>query len=76
MEVQQSFIFVNLDDNAVSLNEKDLVTFAELVCQEDVEIVELEQVGFRLRAFNKGVYSQSKKEIVQFHDMVLEVLET
>jgi carnitine monooxygenase subunit len=54
--------------------EKDLVAFAEQVRDEDVELVELEQIGFRSRAFNKGVYSKSEKAIVQFHEMVLEAL--
>lgn len=61
-------------DENLTQEEKDLVAFAEQVRQEDVELVELEQVGFRSRAFSKGVYSQSEKGIVQFHDMVLEAL--
>lgn len=62
-------------DENLTQEEKDLVAFAEVVRQEDVELVELEQIGFKSRAFNKGVYSQSEKAIVQFHEMVLEALE-
>ncbi|WP_042350684.1 aromatic ring-hydroxylating oxygenase subunit alpha [Bacillus massiliigorillae] len=61
-------------DENLTQKEQDLVTFAEQVRQEDVELVELEQVGFRSRAFEKGVYSKSEKAIVQFHDMVMEAL--
>ncbi|MED3561415.1 aromatic ring-hydroxylating dioxygenase subunit alpha [Bacillus xiapuensis] len=61
-------------DENLTQEEKDLVTFAEQVRQEDVDLVELEQIGFRSRAFNQGVYSQSEKAIVQFHEMVLEAL--
>jgi phenylpropionate dioxygenase-like ring-hydroxylating dioxygenase large terminal subunit len=61
-------------DENLTKEEKDLVAFAEQVREEDVELVELEQIGFRSRAFNKGVYSKSEKAIVQFHEMVLEAL--
>lgn len=61
-------------DENLSQEEKDLMTFAEQVRQEDIELVELEQVGFRSRAFNAGRYSSSEKAIVQFHEMVLEAL--
>lgn len=61
-------------DENISQEEKDLMTFAEQVRQEDIELVELEQVGFRSRAFNKGHYSSSEKAIVQFHEMMLEAL--
>ena len=62
----------NLD--ALSQDEKDLMTFAEQVRAEDIELVELEQIGFRSRAFNKGRYASTEQAIVQFHDMVLEAL--
>jgi phenylpropionate dioxygenase-like ring-hydroxylating dioxygenase large terminal subunit len=61
-------------DENLTQEEKDLVTFAEQVREEDVELVELEQIGFRSRAFNRGVYSKSEKAIVQFHELVLEAL--
>jgi choline monooxygenase len=62
-------------DENLTQEEKDLVEFAEVVRNEDVELVELEQVGFRSRAFNKGFYSSSEKAIVQFHETVLRALE-
>ena len=58
----------------LSQEEKDLMTFAEQVRSEDIELVELEQIGFRSRAFRKGRYSKSEQAIVQFHEMVLEAL--
>ncbi|KKK38955.1 (2Fe-2S)-binding protein [Mesobacillus campisalis] len=61
-------------DENLSQAEKDLMEFAEQVRSEDIELVELEQIGFRSRAFNKGRYSSSEKAIVQFHEMVLEAL--
>ncbi|MCM3403561.1 MULTISPECIES: aromatic ring-hydroxylating dioxygenase subunit alpha [Cytobacillus] len=61
-------------DENLSQAEKDLMTFAEQVRSEDIELVELEQIGFRSRAFSKGRYSSSEKAIVQFHEMVLEAL--
>jgi len=61
-------------DENLSQAEKDLMTFAEQVRTEDIELVELEQIGFRSRAFSKGRYSSSEKAIVQFHEMVLEAL--
>jgi carnitine monooxygenase subunit len=61
-------------DENLTQEEQDLVAFAEQVRFEDVELVELEQIGFRSRAFNKGRYSSSEKAIVQFHEMVLEAL--
>ncbi len=61
-------------DENLSQAEKDLMTFAEQVRSEDIGLVELEQIGFRSRAFSKGRYSSSEKAIVQFHEMVLEAL--
>ncbi|MER2088382.1 aromatic ring-hydroxylating dioxygenase subunit alpha [Sporosarcina sp. JAI121] len=64
------------EDNLEALNqdEKDLMAFAEQVRAEDIDLVELEQIGFRSRAFNKGHYASSEQAIVQFHEMVLEAL--
>jgi carnitine monooxygenase subunit len=59
----------------LSQDEIDLMTFAEQVRAEDIELVELEQIGFRSRAFNKGHYASSEQAIVQFHQMVLEALD-
>ncbi|MBE5105809.1 ring-hydroxylating oxygenase subunit alpha [Bacillus thuringiensis] len=61
-------------DENLTQEEKDLVVFAEEVRNEDVELVELEQIGFRSRAFQKGVYSSSEQAVVQFHEMVLDAL--
>lgn len=67
------YTYYFMDEN-LTKEEKDLVTFAEQVRIEDVELVKLEQIGFRSRAFNKGVYSKSEKAIIQFHELVLEAL--
>ncbi|SDI93333.1 aromatic ring-hydroxylating oxygenase subunit alpha [Alteribacillus bidgolensis] len=61
-------------DENLSKEEKDLMEFAEQVRQEDIELVEMEQVGFASRAFNQGIYSPSEKAIMQFHEMVMEAL--
>lgn len=61
-------------DENLSQDEKDLMTFAEQVRQEDIELIEMEQIGFRSRAFKHGRYSASEKAILQFHEMVLEAL--
>lgn len=61
-------------DENLTQEEKDLVAFAEQVRQEDIDLVELEQIGFRSRAFKQGRYSASEQAIVQFHEMVLEAL--
>ncbi len=58
----------------ISQEERDLMEFAEQVRLEDIELVELEQIGFRSQAFEKGRYSPSELAIVQFHHMVLEAL--
>lgn len=58
----------------LSQEERDLMTFAEQVRQEDIELVELEQIGFGSQAFEYGRYSPSEGAIVQFHQLVLEAL--
>ncbi len=62
-------------DEELTQEEKDLVAFAEQVRQEDIDLVELEQVGFRSRAFEHGRYSSSEQAIIQFHEMVLEAID-
>lgn len=58
----------------ISQEEKDLITFAEQVRNEDIELVELQQKGFNSRAFTQGRFSSSEQAILQFHEMVLESL--
>lgn len=57
-------------------DEKDLMVFTEQVRVEDVELVELEQIGFRSRAFTKGRFSSTEHAVLQFHEMVLNTLGT
>lgn len=56
--------------------EKDLLAFTEQVRVEDVELVELEQIGFRSRAFSQGRFSPTEHAVLQFHEMVLKTLGT
>lgn len=73
-EIVYTYYFREDSLDQLSQDEKDLMTFAEQVRHEDIELVELEQIGFRSRAFSKGRYSKSEQAIVQFHEMVLEAL--
>ncbi|WP_019121217.1 aromatic ring-hydroxylating oxygenase subunit alpha [Brevibacillus massiliensis] len=62
-------------DDQLTQEERDLIAFAEQVRDEDVELVELEQIGFRSRAFSKGQFSPTEHAVLQFHEMVLGALE-
>ncbi|AMA72220.1 MULTISPECIES: aromatic ring-hydroxylating oxygenase subunit alpha [Aneurinibacillus] len=62
-------------DENLTQEELDLIKFMEQVRDEDVELVELEQIGFRSRAFKKGIFSPTENGVVQFHDMIREVIE-
>ena len=70
------YTFYFREDNLEDLgqDEKDLMMFAEQVRSEDIELVELEQIGFGSRAFTQGYYASSEQGIVQFHEMVLDAL--
>ena len=70
-----TYYFRENDVEKLTQDEKDLMTFAEQVRQEDIDLVELEQIGFRSRAFKKGGFAPSEQAIVQFHELVLEALE-
>jgi choline monooxygenase len=61
-------------DEHLTQEEKDLIAFAEQVRDEDVELVELEQIGFRSRAFSRGQFSPTEHAILQFHTMVCNAL--
>lgn len=62
-------------DENLTQEELDLIKFMEQVREEDVEIVELEQIGFRSRAFTNGIFSPTEHGVLQFHEMVREALE-
>ncbi len=61
-------------DENLTQEEQDLRVFMEQVRDEDVELVELEQIGFRSRAFQKGKFSPTEHAVLQFHEMVLKAL--
>lgn len=61
-------------DENLTKEEQDLIQFMEQVRDEDVELVELEQIGFRSRAFKEGIFSPTEHGVNQFHDMVREAL--
>ncbi|MMZ63844.1 hypothetical protein D1872_261270 [compost metagenome] len=62
-------------DENLTQEEKDLLAFMEQVRDEDVELVELEQIGFRSRAFKEGRFSPTEHGVRQFHDMIREALD-
>lgn len=61
-------------DENLSQEEQDLLKFMEQVRDEDIELVELAQIGFRSMAYGKGVLSPTENGVLQFHEMVQEVL--
>jgi phenylpropionate dioxygenase-like ring-hydroxylating dioxygenase large terminal subunit len=62
-------------DENLTEDQEALIEFAEEVRNEDVELVELEQIGFRSRSFKKGRFSPTEHGVHQFHLMVQEALE-
>ncbi|MEB3100588.1 aromatic ring-hydroxylating oxygenase subunit alpha [Ferviditalea candida] len=62
-------------DENLTQEEQDLIKFMEQVRDEDVELVELEQIGFRSRAFKNGMFSPTENGVRQFHNMIRRVLE-
>jgi phenylpropionate dioxygenase-like ring-hydroxylating dioxygenase large terminal subunit len=62
-------------DEHLTQEEQDLIAFAEQVRDEDVELVELEQIGFRSRAFQKGTFSPTEHAVLHFHGLLLDALE-
>lgn len=73
-EIVYTYYFREDSLDKLSQEERDLMDFAEQVRIEDIELVELEQIGFRSRAFKKGRFSPSEQAIVQFHEMVLDAI--
>lgn len=55
--------------------QKILMEFAEQVRIEDVELVELQQAGFRSKAFRNGIYSPTEHGVYHFHKMIRHALE-
>ncbi|TCP21276.1 phenylpropionate dioxygenase-like ring-hydroxylating dioxygenase large terminal subunit [Scopulibacillus darangshiensis] len=54
--------------------QKILMDFAEQVRIEDVELVEMEQVGFKSRAFEHGIVSPTEHGVYHFHQMLRQAL--
>lgn len=61
-------------DENLTQEEKDLLAFMEQVRNEDIELVELAQAGFRSRAFKKGIFSPTENGVAQFHSMIRDAL--
>ncbi len=61
-------------DENLTQEEQDLLKFMEQVRDEDIELVELAQIGFRSKAFKRGVLSPTENGVLQFHEMIQEVL--
>lgn len=72
--MQLSWLDVQPGWVVASLEEQDLLKFMEQVRDEDIELVELAQIGFRSKAFGKGVLSPTENFALQFHEMVQDVL--
>jgi phenylpropionate dioxygenase-like ring-hydroxylating dioxygenase large terminal subunit len=56
--------------------QKQLMAFTQQVAQEDVEIVELQQVGLGSSAFKQGVYSPTEHGLRHFHNLVRAALKS
>ncbi|GMA50713.1 ring-hydroxylating oxygenase subunit alpha [Alicyclobacillus contaminans] len=54
--------------------QQELIAFAKTVADEDVDLVELQQVGLRSSAFQQGVYSPTEHGLRLFHGLVREAL--
>jgi carnitine monooxygenase subunit len=54
--------------------QKILMEFAEQVRIEDVELVEMQQIGFRSKAFRYGKYSPTEHGVYHFHEMIRQAL--
>ncbi|MDB5055134.1 MAG: (2Fe-2S)-binding protein [Bacilli bacterium] len=63
-----------LEGDDPTKEQKELMAFAEQVRIEDVEIVELEQIGFRSRAFNQGICSPTEHGVHHFALLVQQAL--
>lgn len=56
----------------ISDEQKQLMEFVDQVRQEDIELVELLQTGFRTQSFNDGIYSPRENGLKYFHKRIRE----
>lgn len=61
-------------DENLTKEDQDLLQFMEQVREEDIELVELAQIGFKSKAFAYGYLSPTENGVLQFHQMVREAL--
>lgn len=66
---------VFLEGDEPTEKQKELLAFTDQVRKEDVEIVELEQIGFKSRAFSQGICSPTEHGVHHFAQLVREALE-
>ncbi|KMY55482.1 (2Fe-2S)-binding protein [Bacillus sp. FJAT-27231] len=58
----------------VSEEQEELIKFVDQVREEDFELVELLQMGFRTQAFKRGVYSPTEHALHHFHQQIKEAM--
>jgi phenylpropionate dioxygenase-like ring-hydroxylating dioxygenase large terminal subunit len=62
-------------DENLTAEHEELMKFVDQVRNEDVELVEVAQVGFRSRAFRQGRFSPTEQGMHQFHLLLQDALE-
>ncbi|GAA3411553.1 aromatic ring-hydroxylating dioxygenase subunit alpha [Paenibacillus hodogayensis] len=63
-----------LEGDEPTAEQKQLMAFADQVRQEDVELVELAQVGYRSSAFDRGICSPTEHGVYHFAQLVQSAL--
>lgn len=61
-------------DETPSKEEDELMAFVDQVREEDFELVEMLQIGFRSQAFETGVYSPTEHALHHFHQLMKQAL--
>ncbi|WP_047152985.1 aromatic ring-hydroxylating oxygenase subunit alpha [Aneurinibacillus tyrosinisolvens] len=61
-------------DENLTKEDEELLQFMEQVRDEDIELIELAQIGFNSKAFKRGVLSPTENGVFQFHKMVSKAL--
>lgn len=62
-------------DAELTKEKEELFTFVDQVREEDFDLVEVLQSGFRSKAFENGIYSPTEHAMEHFHQMIEEALQ-
>lgn len=62
-------------DVNITKEEEDMIAFVDQVREEDFELVELLQMGFRSQAFENGIYSPTEHTLHHFHQLVKKAIQ-